>query len=407
MAVTQILKAKTEPASNRIMRLLDCLSAYSFKLYYLKGKDMILADYLSRHHNEDEDPSDLIPISFCRLRDVEHFCVGTRASLRARGEMVPEVHGVEKELDPHMKPEQQYLSNGVMPKKTVKTPIQASTSREGLRSKADPVRVTPLQLGTDMSGKSLTECASGTPRRSPQPQAFLPTPISLRAHQKGDNNGESIENVENGESDGNLKCTRQRYNLGIDMGEGEEILDPDIKIPEESDLYEPEPLDQVVGVNKQWYKFLPKQGDVDQILAQINHKILRDTKLPLTSKDLKAAYLTSPHFKDVYLHLLQNRTPINKAAADRLEVHAHNYMILDDLLFKITKNNVGEMDMVLCIPMSKVHVLLKMCDGWTYRYYKVLSDYKSEVLLSQFSRATKSIHNWMPCVSAVQERQEI
>ena len=57
VAVTQILKAKTEPASNRIMRLLDCLSAYSFNLYYLKGKDMILADYLSRRCNEDEDPS--------------------------------------------------------------------------------------------------------------------------------------------------------------------------------------------------------------------------------------------------------------------------------------------------------------------------------------------------------------
>ena len=42
------------------------------------------------------------------------------------------------------------------------------------------------------------------------------------------------------------------------MGEGEEILDPEIKIPEESDFYEPEPLDQVV--NKQWYKFLPNKG---------------------------------------------------------------------------------------------------------------------------------------------------
>ena len=58
------------------------------------------------------------------------------------------------------------------------------------------------------------------------------------------------------------------------MGEGEEILDPEIKIPEESDFYEPEPLHQVVDVNKQWYKFLPKQGDVDKILAQINQKIL-------------------------------------------------------------------------------------------------------------------------------------
>ena len=57
------------------------------------------------------------------------------------------------------------------------------------------------------------------------------------------------------------------------MGEGEEILDPEIKIPEKSNFYEPESLDQVVYVKKQWYKFPPKQGDIDKILAQINHKI--------------------------------------------------------------------------------------------------------------------------------------
>ena len=153
--------------------------------------------------------------------------------------------------------------------------------------------------------------------------------------------------------EGALKYTCRRYNLGIDTGEGEEILDPEIKIPEESDFYEPKPLDQVVDINKKWYKFLPKQGDVDKILAHIKHKILRDTKLPLTLKDLKAAYLTSPHFKDVYLHLLQNRAPINKAAAHRLELNDHNYMILDGLLFKYTENNVGEMDTVLCTPLQK------------------------------------------------------
>ena len=56
-AVAQIMKAKTEPATTRIMILLDRLSAYSFNLYYVKGRDMILADYLSRNRS--------FPISFC------------------------------------------------------------------------------------------------------------------------------------------------------------------------------------------------------------------------------------------------------------------------------------------------------------------------------------------------------
>ena len=36
--------------------------------------------------------------------------------MKARGEMVPEVHGIDKELDPHIMPEQQYASKGMTPK---------------------------------------------------------------------------------------------------------------------------------------------------------------------------------------------------------------------------------------------------------------------------------------------------
>ena len=54
-AVTQILKAKTEPVTPRIMHLLDRLSSYSFNLYYVKGRDMIIVDYVSRHRQPDND----------------------------------------------------------------------------------------------------------------------------------------------------------------------------------------------------------------------------------------------------------------------------------------------------------------------------------------------------------------
>ena len=48
LTLVHILKSKTEPATSRIKRLLEVLSAYSFNLYYMKGKDMILSDFLSR-----------------------------------------------------------------------------------------------------------------------------------------------------------------------------------------------------------------------------------------------------------------------------------------------------------------------------------------------------------------------
>ena len=94
VAVTQIMKAKTEPAATRIMRLLDRLSAYSFNLYYVKGRDMILANYLSRHRNKDLDSSELIPISVCCLKvfrslletkhGLEVYNISTRSSTKTQ-----------------------------------------------------------------------------------------------------------------------------------------------------------------------------------------------------------------------------------------------------------------------------------------------------------------------------------
>ena len=48
LAITHIMKSKTEPATNIIKRLLEILSSYLFNLYYIKGKDIILNDFLSR-----------------------------------------------------------------------------------------------------------------------------------------------------------------------------------------------------------------------------------------------------------------------------------------------------------------------------------------------------------------------
>ena len=48
LTLAHFLKSKTEPATTRIKRLLEVLSAYSFNLYYMKGTYMILSDFLSK-----------------------------------------------------------------------------------------------------------------------------------------------------------------------------------------------------------------------------------------------------------------------------------------------------------------------------------------------------------------------
>ena len=50
LALTHIIKSKAEPATTRIKTLLELISSYSFNLYYIKGKDIILSDFLSRQN---------------------------------------------------------------------------------------------------------------------------------------------------------------------------------------------------------------------------------------------------------------------------------------------------------------------------------------------------------------------
>ena len=64
LALTHIIKSKVELTTTRIKRLLETLCSYSFNLYYIKGKDMILSDFLSRQVHDDSNPHEIIPISF-------------------------------------------------------------------------------------------------------------------------------------------------------------------------------------------------------------------------------------------------------------------------------------------------------------------------------------------------------
>ena len=44
LALTHTIKRKAKTTTTRIKRLLELISSFSFSLYYIKGKDMILSD---------------------------------------------------------------------------------------------------------------------------------------------------------------------------------------------------------------------------------------------------------------------------------------------------------------------------------------------------------------------------
>ena len=78
LALMHIIKSKMEPVTTRIKRLLELISSYSFNLCYMKGKDMILSNFLLHQSNDDSNPNEIIPISFDMYQiledNLEHFC---------------------------------------------------------------------------------------------------------------------------------------------------------------------------------------------------------------------------------------------------------------------------------------------------------------------------------------------
>ena len=125
LAIMHIIKSKAEPATTRIKRLLELLSPYSFNLWYIKGKDMVLSDFLSRQKTDSSNSHEIIPISltlkslmgnlFYQIDnmneisqpEMKKYLIQTRSQTRSGGIKVMEIHGANKGLNPHIKPGRQ------------------------------------------------------------------------------------------------------------------------------------------------------------------------------------------------------------------------------------------------------------------------------------------------------------
>ena len=110
---------------------------------------------------------------------------------------------------------------------------------------------------------------------------------------------------------------------------------------------DPKELNNLINMGNLIQKFLPKQSDIDKILRIIQRKVLKGTHLPVETKEIQARYLSSSHFKDIYLYLSQNKLPVSKAAIRKVETLEERYILLVSLLFKITPEKESA---VLAVP---------------------------------------------------------
>ena len=65
-------KAKREPTTLRLKKQIENLSEYKVDIYFLKGKEMHISDFLSRHPDDEDSPNKIIPIAFM-LQEMDKF----------------------------------------------------------------------------------------------------------------------------------------------------------------------------------------------------------------------------------------------------------------------------------------------------------------------------------------------
>ena len=282
LAIAHIMKSKMELATNRIKRLFKILSSYSFNLYYIKGKDMVLSDFLSRQPGDNHDPHQIIPISF-NIREIlksnyqdvvkDTFIVQTRSQAKSKDVKAPAVQGTTA------------ISSHKRWKETKPIVINDNTPIViNLDNKLDIDTQSQNTRVTRPGARQTTAYANPITRPPPRP----PDLVNSRNHRTDTGIDPNLDFEENSPHQ-------------------ERIITEIYASPDQSYIEQTQELADLVDSTKLVQKYLLKQADIDKILEIIERKVLKGTHLPLTIKEIQAGYLKSPFFKDLYRYLAQNK----------------------------------------------------------------------------------------------------
>ena len=361
---------------------------------------MVLSNFLSRQKMDDSNPHELIPISFS-LRDQvsdyfycidneiniprkDKYLVQTRSQVRSSGVKLPEIHGVNKGINPHIMPERQRpfptLPTQSIPPNNTTQPIdkrlpthpipkpRIGQGRAGLRKKIK--RNQPIPLPKQMLGQPILTPAPKEALSLPEPTNQLQShvqsqilPRPLPQHHPTDPThipqqiGPKIQHRQTPSyHDPYARPPPKRPDISDPLDSWKDLLDNDMdrkveieenspfqegviseiyERPDNSYVQEPQELTNLIDTTKLIQKYLPKQMDIHKILDIITRKVLKGTHLPLMVKEIQAGYLTSAYFKDLYLFLSQNKLPSKRSAIKKVETLAESFVLLDSLIFKL------------------------------------------------------------------------
>ena len=430
---------------------------------------MVLSDFLSRQQTDDSNPHELIPISFL-LRDQvsdyfyhidneiniprkDKYLVQTRSQVRSSGVRLLEIHGVNKGINPHIKPERQRplptLPTQSIPPTHTTQPVdkglpthpipkpRIGQGRAGLRRKIKTNQ--PIPLPKQMLAQPILPPAPKEALSLPEPtnqlqsqvqSQILPRPLSQ--HHPMDpihipqQIGPKIQHRPTPSyHDPYTRPPPKPPDISDPLDSWKDLLDNELdrkveieenspfqkgiileiyERPDNSYLQEPQELTDLIDTTKLIQKYLPKQMDIDKILDIIKRKVLKGTHLALTIKEIQAGYLNSPYFKDLYLFLSQNKLPSKRSAIKKVETLAESFVLLDSLLFKLVTTPDKEAA-VLAVPEICIDKIIALYHTSLFAGHqgevKTYLTMKVKFFHSKCNALFEIFHERMSCMSTI------
>ena len=397
-ALVHIMNGKKEPPTLRLKKLIENLSDFKFDIKFLRGKDMFVSDFLSRHPDSEESCNDpIIPVAFlmkeielpqhspkfldwlnimldsremvaykespfkeCKCERImnmnEPFQVWTRSMAKTVKADVPAMYPLKGD---HKKPEKSQI--GIIEVKDTEevgqgevqiVPNQQPDIEDNIMAEIDNVNI------PDIVSRPVAQNVPKVNMTGLQVSPVLNEPIPMKPVKKAT----SVINYDQILTPVNIDVTLKGQLPPFDMEKSVDAIQTSVEqYPDLESLFrEDKPLFKPGTEISLFMKHIPKQRELEKFVNYLKQRVIHDCKVPLSVKELKAEYHVDPYFKDIVKYLEKYYCRYVGKAQTVFKMQCEDYVLVNGVLFKIRygKEDKGEPSLVLCIPEKYIPTIL-------------------------------------------------
>ena len=105
---------------------------------------------------------------------------------------------------------------------------------------------------------------------------------------------------------------------------------------------------------------IPKAAELKKFMKQLNSKVIHDYNLPISVKELRAEYPTSPAFRDIYNYVIRGTLHLFGSPARKSKQQCEDFVVMSGVLFKLRYDRLdkGKPSLVLCVPEKYLPTIL-------------------------------------------------